>query len=468
MDKFLELPEQDDNAIKGDVLEAEAFLYKYPDIEAIDVLIPDLNGILRGKRVPRERLNKVYQEGVALPGSIFAAMITGDTVEETGLGFTEGDADRVCWPIAESLKLSPWQPRPMAQVLMAMFSADEQPFFADPRHVLMRVQQRFVELKLTPVVAFELEFYLLDAALDASGVPQPPLAPRRFSREHQNQIYGIRELEAFDALLDDIIKTAARQDIPVDTIVAEYAPGQYEVNLKHVSNPFNACDHAVLLKRLIKALAEQHGYVATFMARPYAEWMGNGMHVHISLLDQQGSNVLAHASPLENSVLRYAIAGLIAMMPESIALLAPNANSYRRFGSDSYAPLNTAWGYNNRTLALRIPSSSAQNRRIEYRIAGADANPYLVLAALLAGMHHGISNKLEPPPATTGNAYQQNLSTLAATWHEALAAFATGELLKNYIGDDFWRLYQTVKTAECREFAKTVTPLEQRWYLTAV
>jgi len=451
---------------QADVIEAEAFLHKHPEIEAIDLLLPDTNGILRGKRVKREALSKIYHEGIALPGSLFALTITGDTVEATGLGFDEGDADRLCWPVSGTLKPTPWQPRPSAQVFMSMFEADGQPFFADPRHVLERVLARFSERGLTPVVALELEFYLLDKQRDALGGPQPPLSPLSGQREQQTQVYGIAELDVYGDLLDEIERVAEQQEVPVTSIVAEYAPGQYEINLQHVPDVLAACDDAVLLKRLVKAVASRQGMDATFMAKPYAEQAGNGLHVHISLLDKNGVNIFADPDPLGNAKLRHACAGLAASMAEGMGLFAPNANSYRRFQTDAYVPLSPVWGSNNRTLALRIPAGPSVARRVEHRVAGADANPYLLLAALLAGIHHGLSQQLEPAPPMTGNAYQQKEPQLPISWQDALAEMDKACLLPDYLGEDFWRVYRANKRAEWQLFNRTISPLEHTWYMS--
>ena len=453
---------------KADFIEAEAFFYEYPDIEDIDLLLPDTNGILRGKRVKREALRKVYQDGVALPGSLFALTITGDTVEETGLGFDEGDADRLCWPVMGTLKPAPWQPRPMAQVFMSMFEADGRPFFADPRHVLARVLARFQELGLKPMVALELEFYLLDRQRDALGGPRPPLSPLNGQREQQTQVYSITELDVYGELLDQIEHVAEQQEVPVTSIVAEYAPGQYEINLQHVPDALAACDDAVLLKRLVKAVVARHGMDATFMAKPYSDQSGNGLHAHISVLDEQGENIFADPDPLGNAKLKQACAGLAASMAEGMGLFAPNANSYRRFQSESYVPLSPIWGVNNRTLALRIPAGPADARRVEHRVAGADANPYLLLAALLAGIHYGMSRQLEPEPPVTGNAYEKLQASLPISWEQALAAMASARILPGYLGEDFWQVYRANKRYEWQMFNRHISPLEHNWYLNAV
>lgn len=445
----------------------QTFLNRYA-VDTVDLLIPDLNGILRGKRIPREALAKVYQEGICLPGSVFAASITGDTVEATGLGFDEGDADRLCLPITGTLKPVPWEANRRGQVFLSMHEQDGSPFFADPRQVLRRVLARFTELSLTPVVALELEFYLLHPERDPTGCPQPPRSPVTGEPERSTQVYGITELDDYRAFLDDLASAAAAQDIPADAAIAEYAPGQYEINLKHEADAESACDHALQLKRLIKAIAQQHQMQATFMAKPYAHSAGNGMHVHMSLMDADGHNIFADEAPLGTPQLGQAAGGLATTMAQWMALFAPNVNAFRRFQPDAYVPLAPTFGYNNRTLALRIPSGPAAARRLEHRVAGADANPFLLLAAILAGAHHGLSQQLPTPPVVTGNAYASVPPSLPSTWLDALRLFQDSALAREYFGSEFCQAYALNKDQERRDFEAQVTPLEYDWYLRNV
>lgn len=454
---------------KADFLEAQGFLYKHPKIAAIDLLVTDTNGVLRGKRVHRDALTKVYQEGVCLPGSLFGVNITGEIVETTDLGFDQDDADCICWPLTGTLKPAPWHPSPIGQVLMNMFEEDGRPFFADPRHIMSTVVDRFSDLGLTPVVAVELEFHLIDRQRTAAGGPQPPLSPVTGERELTTQVYGITELDDYDGILDGIAKAAEMQGIYADTAMAGYAPGQYKINLKHQPDSLTACDHAVMLKRLIKGVALRHAMEATFMAKPYSDLPGNGMHIHISLIDESGQNVFQdEVDTLGSRIMRHAVGGLLETMAEAMVLFAPNVNSFRRFVADSFAPLTPVWGDNNRTTALRIPSSPQAARRIEHRVAGADANPYLVLAALLAGIHQGLSRKIESPPPTTGNAYVQYRPGLPKTLIEALSVFQRSDFASCYLGEEFRRVFVANKNAEMQRFSNYVTPLEHQWYLRTV
>lgn len=451
------------------VQEAEDFLAANPDIHFIDLLIADMNGIVRGKRIDRSALVKVYEKGISLPASIFALNIQGTTVEETGLGLEIGDADRICLPIPGTLKVEPWQKRPTGQLLMTMYELDrETPFFADPRFVLQQAVDRFQALDLTVVSAFELEFYLIDQE-NISGRPQPPRSPISGKRPNSVQVYSIDDLDEYAEFLEDVIEAAHEQGIPADAIVAESAPGQFEVNLRHVDDPVQACDFSVLLKRVIKSVAYDHEMDTTFMAKPYYDQAGNGMHVHISLLDKDGKNIFApDAEGNLSDMLRWAVGGMLESLPQYMAFLCPNVNSYRRFSPSFFVPCAPTWGLDNRTVAVRVPTGDPEAMRIENRLAGADANPYLLMAALLSAIHHGISNRIEPPPMTEGNAYDQHEATLPTNLRDALRELENSPVMQQYIGEEYLDVFTLCKENELAEFEQTISDLEYMWYLHTV
>ncbi len=258
------------------------------------------------------------------------------------------------------------------------------------------------------------------------------------------------------------------QGLPAKTLISEYAPGQMEIVLRHRADVLKACDEGIMLKRLIKACAEKHGLAATFMAKPYAEWTGSGMHVHVSLGDDQGHNLFAAEDPQKNALLMQAIGGLKAAMAESMLIFAPNANSYRRFRRNSYAPVSASWGINNRTVSLRIPAGAANACHIEHRPSGADANPYLVMAAILAGMHHGITEKADPGNPVTGNGYEKRAKYIPGNWFDAIDAFWRASILKEYFGKDFVDTYCTLKEVEADRFYAEPTTRDFEWYLRTV
>lgn len=435
--------------------------------EQIDLILPDMNGLLRGKRVTRDALDKVYQNGVCLPMSLIGTDVTGNTVEETGLGYDIGDEDRICRPIPGTLRPIPWQAKPMAQCLIQMEDGQGGLFEANPREVLKRVVDRYQAKGLTPVVAVELEFYLLDAALTADGRPQASINPATGRRNTTTQVYSMEDLNDYQGFTDAISDACRRQRIPADTAVAEYAPGQFEINLKHRNDAVAACDDAILLKRAIKAVAGKQGLLASFMAKPFVDQAGSGTHIHVSVLDRDGNNIFACTPDAPATTLKHAVAGLQRTSRDCMVMFAPHANSYRRFVLNAFVPLNDCWGFNNRTVAMRIPHSDPDNIRIEHRIAGADANPYLVTAAVLAGMLEGLENGGDPGPAIVGNAYEQT-AMRELFWRDTLRDFMDSAFIGNTFGSHFQHIFGQQKLKELRSFEREVTTLEIDWYLRLV
>jgi glutamine synthetase len=443
----------------------ERFLAEHPETRFFDVFLSDLNTVERGKRIDRGSIAGIFKKGLLLPGSMFALDVEGATIEATGLGFDDGDADRNCMPIPGTLVPVPWQPDGVAQVQTTMLDHDGNPFFGDPRQLLVAVLQRFAALKLTPVVAIEYEFYLVDAERTSAGLPQPPRGPLTGRREFRTQINSMTDLNEYSPLLAEIDRVCALQRVPATTALAEYGPGQYEVNLAHAPDALRVCDEALRFKRIVKSVARAQGCEATFIPKPYPDMAGSGLHIHVSLLDEGGRNVFAAQNALESTPLRHAIGGTLATLADGMAVCAPGPNSYRRFKTEAYVPLHPTWSINNRGSAVRVPSSDAANLRIEHRLAGADANPYLVVAWVLAGMQHGLSQRLEPPPALTGNAYQQHGDPLPMQWAEAIGRFETSAFARATFGERFQKLFATVKRAEMLEFHSHVTPLEIARYM---
>ena len=444
--------------------ELERFLALHPTARFFDAFVNDLNTVERGKRIDRGGIARVFKSGMPLPGSMFALDIQGGTNEATGLGFDDGDADRPCLPIPGTLVPVPWQSE-VAQVQLRMFEHDGTRFFGDPRWILENQLQTFAAIGLTPVIAVEYEFYLVDSQRGADGLPQPPRGPLTGRREFRAQINSMADLNEYSELLAEIDRVCRAQDVPATSSLAEYGPGQYEVNLAHAPDALRVCDEALRFKRIVKSVARERGCEATFLPKPYRDMAGSGLHVHVSLLDRQGRNIFAADDPQQSIPLRQAIAGTLTTLADGMAICAPGPNSFRRFRSEAYVPLHATWSINNRGSAIRVPASDAANLRIEHRLAGADANPYLVVAWVLAGIHHGLTQRLEPPPVTTGNAYEQAGEALPVSWSEVIERFARSEIADRYFGGRFVQLYSTVKRGELQEFASHVTPLEIARYL---
>ena len=448
---------------RPDPQEALDFLQRHPDVEAIQVLITDLGGVARGKSLAREELEPLYRNGRHVAGSILGLDLRGEDVEETGLVWSVGDADKLCWPVPGTLKPAPWLSRPGAQLLMSMVETDGTPAAADPRHALARVVERLVADGLRPVVAVELEFYLVEP--DGEGI-RPATGLLTGERSERHDAYGLGKLDEMSPLFDDIYRAARAQGLPVRTLMSEYAPGQFEVTLEHRPDALAAADDAIQWKRLVRGVAGRHGRVATFMAKPFAALAGSGMHVHVSLADGEGRNLFASEDPAGTPLLRHAIGGMQATMGECMAMFAPNANSYRRFRRQSYAPVAATWGVNNRSVGFRIPSGPPASRHVEHRICGADANPYLAVATVLTGMHHGIRRRLDPGEPVTGNGYELPPDpSLPLDWHTALARAGESSLLNDVLGADFVRVFMAVKRAECERFNAEPTALDYQWYL---
>jgi len=445
--------------------EAEEFLAANPDITNIQVFLTDADGVARGKSVRRNELARIFTHGRYLPGSILGLDITGADVEEAGLVWEDGDADRACWPIPGTLLRSPWQTPPAGQLLVNMYELDGRPSPGDPRHALQRVVDRFADLKLTPVIAVELEFYLLDRALGEGGRPRPPQSPVTGHRPRHLQAYLLTDLDDQAPFLAEVFAACEAQGLPAQTLISEYAPGQLEIVLHHRADAMRAVDDAILYKRLVRGVAAKHGMEATFMAKPYADKSGSGMHLHMSLQDIGGRNAFASGDPKGNELLRHGIGGMAATMGECVGIFAPNANSYRRFRRNSYAPTAPTWGVNNRTVSLRVPAGPAETRHVEHRVAGADANPYLAAAAVLAGAHHGIVNRIDPGPPLEGNGYDQATASLPTNWYAAMDRTETSAFLKDYLGQRFMQIYTAIKRTEQDRFYSEVTELDFEWYL---
>ena len=442
----------------------QRFLIEHPEVRFFDAFVNDLNTVERGKRIDRGNIAGIFKRGMPLPGSMFALDIEGGTVEATGLGFADGDADRPCMPIPGTLVTVPWQPD-VAQVQLTMHEQDGSPFFGDPRHLLANVLARFTRLALTPVVAIEYEFYLVDVERDPQGQPQPPKGPLTGRREFRTQINSMTDLNEYSPLLAEIDRVCRLQNVPATSALAEYGPGQYEVNLTHAPDGLRVCDESLRFKRIVKSVARGMGCEATFLPKPYRDMAGSGLHIHVSLQDASGRNIFAAANLLDSTPLRHAIGGTLSTLADGMAVCAPGPNSYRRFRSEAYVPLHPTWSINNRGSAIRVPASDPDNLRIEHRLAGADANPYLVLAWVLAGMLHGLERKLEPPAVLTGNAYLQEGDPLPTHWAAAIERFAASEFARATLGAKFTHLFAAVKRAEMEEFKSHVTRLEIARYL---
>lgn len=434
------------------------------EFDSIFACVCDLNGTLRGKRVPMDQARKVADGEIRMPLSVANVDIWGEDIENSELVFKSGDADGVCERVDRALIPVTWTHRPSALALLWMRHEDGTPFMGDPRCALATVTERFKASGLTPVVATEMEFYLCDPSNPQPRAAYSPLTGRRSPAG----VLSLDELEQFEAFLNDVYDACMAQDIPADAVISEGGAGQFEVNMKHIADPLRAADNAILFKRLVRGIARQHGFCATFMAKPFGEAPGNGMHVHFSLTDDQGRNVFDNGADAGTPLLHNAIAGLLATMHENTLVFAPHANSFRRLQANSHAPTRVAWGYENRTTALRIPGGDHKARRIEHRVAGADANPYLVLASVLGGALTGIEQQLTPAKPITGDGYKQGATQLPETWNSAIKAFEDGKYVQQIYSKQLQRMFVQCKTQELARFSRQITDFEYQSYLEIV
>ncbi|MBX3530467.1 MAG: glutamine synthetase [Rhizobiaceae bacterium] len=451
------------------VEEAEAFLAAHPQIEAFDIVLTDANGIGRGKIIRRHELLPLYKSGRHLPISILGLDITGEDVHETGLIWDSGDGDLRGWPIPGTLVPMHGTSPARGQLLMSMYSLEGVPMTSDPRHAMQRQIDGFAVRALKPAGAFELEFFLLDRERDAEGRAQPARAVLDGRVSNKTEVYSVDHLHGMEPLFSDIYADAKGQGIPAETVISEYAPGQYELTLNYRTDLMRAADDLVMLKRLVRAQARRHGVVACFMAKPIERYAGSGMHLHVSMAGTDG-NVFTETREGEWApLLLHALGGLAATMPESMLVFAPHANSWRRFVSQSYAPVAPTWGVNNRSVALRVPAGDAKNRRIEHRPSGVDANPYLVAATVLAGIGKGLDERLDPGPMVEGNGYERESSVaMPPDWRSAIEAAKASAFLKGALGEDMHRTFTAIKHAEYLRVARTVSDLDYRLYLHEV
>lgn len=436
-----------------------------PEIKSLRTVTADLNGQARGKRIARRFAQKAIDDGTRFPFSVLNLDIWGEDIEDSPLVFQSGDPDGVLKPTERGLLPVPWLDTPTALLPVWMFDEMGAPYLGDPRQCLAQVLGRFQSRGLTPVVATELEFYIID---DRGKELRVPPSPRSGKRRQQAEILALRQLDAFDGFLTALHDACDAMDIPADTTISEAGPGQFEINLMHQSDALKAADDAWFFKLLTRGLARRHGFAASFMAKPYPDYAGNGMHAHISILDAQGQNIFNDGTAQGAPALLHAVQGCLQSMPGAMLVFAPHASSYDRFVPGAHAPTGVAWAYDNRTTALRIPAGAPAGRRIEHRVAGGDINPYLFLAALLGGILIGLEDAVEPPAAITGNAYSAHVPQLPQTWPDAIERFSSSPEMKRIFPQVFIDNFRATKQQELRYMAELDADEQQDLYLDTV
>jgi len=431
----------------------------------IELLLVGMNGDLRGKQIPLESQRKIWAGEVRLPSSTQSLDIWGDDNDDiTGVSLSVGDPDGNCIPDERSLAPMPWAPEGSMQVLATMHEFDGTPSFMDPRAILGSVLKRYEERGLTPVVATELEFYVVDPNWRETGRPSPPTNLTYRGEPNGFQLYDMSAVDALDDYLQTVRAYARAQGLPADATTAEFGPGQFEINLLHRPDALAAADDCIYLKRVVEQATRKHGLKSTCMAKPYSDHAGSGLHVHASVIDKDGKNIL-DAKGDDPRKLKSVCAGLLQTMREAQLVFAPFANSYRRFQPGSFAPVDLTWGYGHRGTAVRIPDLNGPAARVEHRVAGADANPYLLLTAILGGMLLGIDSELDPGEETTPSYTPPHTTQLTHDFLTAVDAFRASPFIADIFGERYQKLYGDTKRKEAITYLRTVSDFDYRTYL---
>ncbi len=433
------------------------WLRKNPHVRSVRVAAADLNGQPRGKRIPTRFADRALEDGTRFPFSVLNLDIWGEDIDNSPLVLESGDKDGVLKPTERGFMPMPWLESPTALLPIWMYHDDGRPFAGDPRHALNAVLQRFKARGLTPVCAVELEFFLID---DSGRKLQVPPSPRTGKRRQAGDILSMRALDQFDNFFTDLYDACEEMDIPADTAISEAGLGQFEINLMHCDDALRAADDAWLFKMVVKGLARRHGFAASFMAKPYPDYPGSGLHTHFSVLDEEGNNVFDNGGPEGTDLLRHGVAGCLAAMAGSALIFAPHANSFDRMVPGNHAPTGVSWAYENRTSSIRIPSGNPKSRRIEHRVSGGDVNPYLMLAAVLGAAINGIEDGLEPPAPITGNAYNAGLAQIPTDWETAIDMFENDPEVARIFAPELIRNFVLTKRQEMQYMAE-LTPEER-------
>ena len=442
--------------------EIAQFIAANPDIDEFEVLAVDLCGHFFGKRYPLDKLAGFARDGLAFPASMFVLSTLGELLDGLYYGIDDGDPDAYFYLVPGSLARHDWGSKPRAQILATTCSAAEPAWF-EPRYVLQQVVAAFAARDWQPMVAFELEFYLFDGQRDADGMLRVVRNPKT-GRDDTATVLSATRIADFEQVIDDIVRASRAQGIETGAISSELGPGQYEINFNHHADVLRAADETCLFKRCVVEVAKRHGMLASFIAKPLLDAAGNGLHMHISVVDRDGNNVFA-AGEEAHPRLQHAIGGLLASMPAAMSVWAPNVNSYRRFrGGISCAPVSRTWGYENRTVAFRVPLARGGAWRVENRVPGADANPYLAMAVTLAAMLHGIESELDPGDATE-EAVDGADPELPLGLPTALAATRASDGLIGVLGERFIDFYCRHRAAETAAFENYIGAREYDWYL---
>ena len=436
----------------------EEFIREH-EITEVECLVPDMSGIARGKIIPADKLLRILRErGMPIPESVFVQTVTGDYPDGDVMSPSLGDVYMI--PDESTVRLVPWYKEPTAQIICDAYYADDTPVSFSSRYILKKIIAEYEKRGWTPVVAPELEFYLVSVNTDPDIPLQPPVG-RNGRKESGRQAYGIDAVNEFDPIFEDVYDYCKEQDIDIDTLSHEAGAAQIEVNFNH-GNPLEVADQAFLFKRTSREVAIRHGVYATFMAQPMQTEPGSAMHLHQSVVDAKtGKNAFSTDDGQDTELFRHYIGGLQKYLPSAIILFAPNVNSYRRFGhKETDAPINVEWGVDNRTAGLRVPVSKPENRRVENRLPGADGNPYLAIAATLACGLLGMIEKAEPTEQIKGSAYKKG-HALPSQLFDAIKKFKSSKPLQELLGEQFSKTIVAIKESEFKAYNVVISSWER-------
>jgi len=435
-------------------------------VTEIECLVPDLTGVARGKILPREKFTE--DRGMRLPEAVVAMGVTGEFPEEGPYYdvISPNDLDMHLQPDPSTVRIVPWATDPTAQVIHDCYDRHGKLVPYAPRSVLRRICDLYAAEGWEPVVAPELEFYLVARNTDPDIPLKPPIG-RSGRAETSRQSYSIDAVNEFDPLFEDVYDYCEKMELNVDTLIHEAGAGQMEINFFH-DHPLGLADEVFFFKRTVREAAMRHDMFATFMAKPIAGEPGSAMHVHQSILSKAtGLNIFSNADGTASEEFYWYIGGLQKYVPAAMALFAPYVNSYRRLVRANAAPINIQWGTDNRTVGIRSPVATPSARRVENRVIGADANPYVALAATLACGYLGMKNRIEPSPECKGDAYLGSYE-LPRSLVEALSMLRAETALHEVLGKEFVTVYTEVKEIEHAEFMKVISPWEREHLLLHV
>lgn len=430
-------------------------------ITEVECLVPDMSGVARGKILPAEKLLRILRErGMPIPESIFVQTVTGDYPQNDSELISPTFGDVYIIPDDNTIRLVPWYKEPTAQIICDAYNADDTPVDISSRYILKKIVSAYEKRGLRPVVAPELEFYLVAVNTDPDIPLQPPIG-RSGRQESGRQAYGIDAVNEFDPIFEDVYDYCEAQNVDIDTLSHEAGAAQIEVNFNH-GDPVELADQAFLFKRTAREVAIRHGVYATFMAQPMQTQPGSAMHIHQSVVDAKtGKNAFSNDDGSDTTLFRHYVAGLQRYLPAAFPLFAPNVNSYRRFGhKETDSPINVEWGIDNRTAGLRVPVAKPENRRIENRLPGADGNPYLSIAATLACGLLGIMEATDPLEQVKGSAYKKG-HTLPYHLSDALKKLKANKPLQDLLGEHFVKTLISIKETEFKAYNAVISSWER-------